>query len=81
MESLYQYQILVEFDNETASQGQRQTYSKFQDKYGASGIGHEKYGTSTLSFISDEDLTRKDIALLLPEIPVLGFYKKNADKE
>lgn len=69
------YEIEVKFDDVCASVSDRVRYFGIMDKYKATGIGHEKKGTSTLFIDSEKPLNLEQIAAEFGDIKILSVHK------
>lgn len=67
------YEVRVDFDSEHSDIFSSETYFAVVDKYDAVAIGHEKDGTSTLFFNSDEPVFREELEEDLGDLEILSF--------
>ena len=73
------YRIELKFDDEIASVSDRKAYFDFVGKYDAFAIGHDKTGTSTIFFKTENELNLEQLAEELGEdIPILDFEFEKA---
>lgn len=66
------YEIDVNFDDETADVGREGVYFDVLSKYQASGIGHDKTKTSTITIRSEKPLNVEQLARDLGDIKILN---------
>ena len=75
------YELRLKLDDSTADVVALGKYFAVAQKYGATCIGHEKTGTSSMFITSDRPLNLEDLAKDLEGIEILGISKLNARKE
>ncbi len=70
---MFHYEVEVGFDDAVASVPDNRAYFSFLETHAATGIGHDKAGTSTAFFFSDERLDREDLQRELGDLEILTF--------
>ena len=71
----YHYEVDVRFDDSRADVVTIRRYFEAAGKYNAACVGHDKTGTSTMCFFSDERLSRRDLGNNLGDIPIIRFTR------
>jgi len=69
------YEILVDFDNETADVVTLKTYFQALEKYDATGIGHKKTKTSSIFISSKKPLNLEELSKDLGNIKIFSVRK------
>ena len=71
------YEIFVDFDDETADVVKSRTYFQVLKKYDATGFGHGKTKTSTILISSEKPLNLEELSRDLGNIKIFSV-RKNA---
>jgi hypothetical protein len=69
------YEIRLNFDDEIASLGEQEAYSRVADKYHALCIGHDKTRTSSMFVKTSEPLNLEELAKEFGDIKILKVLK------
>lgn len=77
--TIYEYDIMVKFNDGKCTPDERRLYFLALDKYKCAGIGRDKYGTSTMHFFSREKISKEDIAKDLGGLEIISFMETRSD--
>ena len=77
---LHQYEIVLKFDDEIASVGEREAYSRVARKYDAVSMGHDKTRTCSMFIQTETPLNLEALAKELDDIRIISVRDRSQAK-